>query len=249
RLALVGPPRPCTVEDGRGVDRPHVRGGGRLVPLARATGHRPDAPLRGPGAQRRSGAHARHRRRSGPRGRRVSGRLLAPEPAGPLVRRERPTLSVVIPYYRRADVIAEAVRSALHQTLPPYEVVICDDGSPDDLDGALGPMRDRVTVVRRRNGGAAAALNTAASVATGEYVVQLDSDDVFLPRRLEAISDAVVVRPDLDVVATDALIEEDGEVLWRFRDAVPFAVDDQRRAVLRHCFFAWPAMRRSRLLA
>lgn len=179
----------------------------------------------------------------------MSGRLLAPEPAGPLVRRERPTLSVVIPYYRRADVIAEAVRSALRQTLPPYEVVICDDGSPDDLDGALGPLRDRVTVVRRRNGGAAAALNTAASVATGEFVVQLDSDDVFLPRRLEAISDAVVVRPDLDVVATDALIEEDGEVLWRFRDAVPFAVDDQRRAVLRHCFFAWPAMRRSRLLA
>ncbi|HVV59892.1 MAG TPA: glycosyltransferase family A protein [Gaiellaceae bacterium] len=176
-------------------------------------------------------------------------RLLAPAPAGPLAPRERPTLSVVIPYYRRADVIAEAVRSALEQTEPPHEIVICDDGSPDDLDGALGALRDRVTVVRRRNGGAAAALNTAVALATGEFVVQLDSDDVFLPRRLEAIADAIVARPDLDVVATDAFVEQGGKVLWRFLEAVPFAVERQRLAVLRHCFFAWPAMRRSRFVA
>lgn len=179
----------------------------------------------------------------------MTGRLLAPVPAGPLAERGRPRLSVVIPYYRRADVIAEAVRSALEQSEPPYEIVICDDGSPDDLDGALGDLRDHVTVVRRRNGGAAAALNTAVAVATGEFVVQLDSDDVFLPRRLEAISDAIVARPDLDVVATDAFIEQDDEILWRFLEAVPFAVESQRRAVLRDCFFAWPAMRRTRFLA
>lgn len=179
----------------------------------------------------------------------MTARLLAPAPAGPLAPRARPALSVVIPYYRRADVIAEAVRSALDQTEPPHEIVICDDGSPDDLDGALGDLRDRVIVVRRRNGGAAAALNTAVAVASGEFVVQLDSDDVFLPRRLEAIADAIVARPDLDVVATDAFVEQAGSVLWRFLEAVPFAVEDQRRTVLRHCFFAWPAMRRACLVA
>ncbi|MDO8209851.1 glycosyltransferase [Conexibacter sp. CPCC 206217] len=177
-------------------------------------------------------------------------RLLAPPaPLPAAAPRERPTISVVIPYYRAAHVIAEAVASALEQTLAPDEIVICDDGSPDDLDGALGALRERVIVVRRENGGAAAALNTAAGIASGEFIVQLDSDDTFMPTRIEAISDAIVARPDLDVIATDALIELDGSPVVRFREATPFETEFQRVAVLKHCFFAWPAMRRSRFMA
>ncbi|MCW3017909.1 MAG: hypothetical protein JWN10_217, partial [Solirubrobacterales bacterium] len=71
----------------------------------------------------------------------------SPAPAG-----REPSLSVVIPYYRGAAVIGEAVESVLAQTLAPLEIVICDDGSPDDLDAALGELRDRVVVVRQENG-------------------------------------------------------------------------------------------------
>jgi Glycosyl transferase family 2 len=175
-------------------------------------------------------------------------RLLAPPARVPLAPRGRPTISVVIAYYNRADVVAEAVSSALDQTLPADEIVICDDGSQDDLLGALGPLADRVVVVRQENGGPGSALNAAIARAEGEFVAQLDSDDVFLPGRLEAISDAIVARPDIDVVATDAVTELDGTPVSRYGVSNPFEVERQRLEILRRCFFAWPAIRRSRVL-
>jgi Glycosyl transferase family 2 len=175
-------------------------------------------------------------------------RLLAPETQGPLVARPRPTISVIMPYYRGADVIAEAVESVLDQTLPPDEIVICDDGSPDDLHVALGSLSRKVTIVRKANGGPASAMNEAARRANGEYVLQLDQDDAFLRTRVEAVSDAVVARPDADIVATDAIVEYGDEPIRRYSAANPFESNEQRVEILRRCFFAWPAIRRSRLL-
>lgn len=145
--------------------------------------------------------------------------------------------------------IREAVASALEQTLPPDGIVICDDGSPDDLEAALGPLLPRVRIVRKENGGSASAMNAAVKAAHGEFVVQLDQDDVFEPRRLEAIAAVAAARPDLDVIATDAVIEYESEPVMKFSEAIPFPVDGQRRAILVNGFFAWPAIRRSRLLA
>ena len=55
--------------------------------------------------------------------------------------------------------------------------------------------------------------------------------------------------PDLDLIATDALIESDGEPIGRFSERVPFRAERQRTEILWNCFFAWPAIRRSRLLS
>lgn len=161
----------------------------------------------------------------------------------------RPTLSVVIPYYRGARLIHDAVQSVLSQTVPADEIVICDDGSPDDLAGALGPLRDRVEIARKENGGISSAMNAAARAARGEFLVQLDQDDVFMPRRLEAIAAAARKHPDADVIATDAIVEYDGERVAQISDLHPFQWTDQRRALLTSCFVLWPAIRRSRLLA
>ena len=68
-------------------------------------------------------------------------RVAAPPRAGPT--RARPDAVGRDPYYRGQATIAEAVRSVLDQTLAPLEIVICDDGSPDDLDAGLGELRDR----------------------------------------------------------------------------------------------------------
>jgi glycosyltransferase involved in cell wall biosynthesis len=62
-------------------------------------------------------------------------------------------MSVFIPYYRGAPVIREAVGSALAQSLAPDEIVICDDGSPDDLELALGDLVPQVRIVRQENRG------------------------------------------------------------------------------------------------
>jgi cellulose synthase/poly-beta-1,6-N-acetylglucosamine synthase-like glycosyltransferase len=165
-------------------------------------------------------------------------------PAGP-----EPSLSVVIPYYRGATVIAGAVESVLAQTLAPLEIVICDDGSPDDLDAALGGLRERVVVVRQENGGIAAAMNATTRTARGEFVVQLDQDDAFLPGRLEAIAAVLRARPDLDIVASDAIVEMEGREIVTLEAISRYEDGDQRAVMLRTCSFLWPAIRRSRLLA
>lgn len=160
-----------------------------------------------------------------------------------------PTLSVVIPYYRGADAIREAVESVVDQTLQADEIVICDDGSPDDLEAALGPLRERVEIVRKENGGISSAMNAAAAAARGEFLVQLDQDDVFLPRRLEAIAATAAAHPEADVIATDAFIEYAGERAATLSDLHPFHASEQRKALLTSCFVLWPAIRRTCLAA
>jgi hypothetical protein len=177
-------------------------------------------------------------------------RILAPQPEKPAEPGAEPSMSVIIPCYQAADTIGEAVGSALDQTRPPHEVIVCDDGSTDDLAGALAPFRDRITVLRKDNGGGASALNHAAEAAIGEFVAILDADDVYHERRLEALSALAAIRPDLDILSTDSWIERDGEIVGRYSDVNPFAIEDQRAAILRTCFpGGWPALRRRRVLA
>ncbi len=175
--------------------------------------------------------------------------VTVPPPAEPVTPREAPTLSVLITYYRGEKLICDAVESALAQTVKPSEIVICDDGSPDDLEAALGPLRREVKIVRKENGGTGSAMNAAIRAASSEYVVQLDQDDAFLPRRLEAITATLAARPDVDIVATDAVVEMSGTPITTLEAISPYPEADQRRAILRTCTFLWPAVRRSLLLA
>ena len=176
--------------------------------------------------------------------------MLAPPPPGPVTAAGRPTLSVIVAAYQAAATIGEALASAFSQTLPPDEVVVCDDGSTDDLGAALEPYRERVLLVRKENGGEASAKNAAARAASGDFVVILDADDVFLPRRLEAIADMAAARPDIDIFTTDAVLEVDGHPVRRcYTSGFPFPTRDQRREILRRNYvFGLAAVRRDRLL-
>jgi len=126
--------------------------------------------------------------------------------------------------------------------------VICDDGSPDDVYAGLGDLREQVKVVRKENGGTGSALNAAARAASGDYVVQLDVDDVFEPRRLEAISAVLSERPDVDMIGTDAIIEYEGRALCDLSEIDPYPETDEREAMIRTCTVLWPAVRRSLVL-
>jgi hypothetical protein len=160
-----------------------------------------------------------------------------------------PSFSVLIPVYQGAAIVAEALESALKQTRPALEVIVCDDGSTDDLGAALEPFGERIVLLRQGNAGGAAAANTAARHASGDFVTVLDADDAFSPSRLESLAALGAARPELDLLATDAYFERDGQVVGRFYDVHPFPeADDQRRAVVEWCFLFNPAVRRSRLL-
>jgi glycosyltransferase involved in cell wall biosynthesis len=147
--------------------------------------------------------------------------------------------------------VAEAVESALAQTVPAVEVVVCNDGSTDGTEEALGPYRDRIDYLWQENGGEGAAKNAAAGRASGDFLVFLDADDVFLPERLEALGELAVARPDLDVLVTDAFLELNGTPLRRCYDASwPFPVTDQRAEILgRNFVLGHAAVRHSVFLA
>ncbi len=175
--------------------------------------------------------------------------LLVPPIRGGAVRREPPSFSIVIPVYQAARTVGDSVRSALAQTRPAHEVIVVDDGSTDDLDACLREFDGAITVIRKRNGGAASARNAGVNAATGDFVAFLDADDVYYPRRLEALAELASARPDLDIVCTDSNIAVEGHVVARFSDATPFATADQRPAIMRACFVGgWPAIRTRRLL-
>lgn len=175
-------------------------------------------------------------------------RFHAPLVAGKLEQGAAPTFSVVIAAHNAAGTIAEAVESALAQTLPPLELIVCDDGSTDATAAALEPYLDRIVFVRKEQGGPASARNAALEVARAEFVAVLDADDAYFPERLEALAELAIARPDLDILCTDAHLEIEGRSVARFGEECRFEVADQCSAILERCFCAWPAYRRTTLV-
>jgi glycosyltransferase involved in cell wall biosynthesis len=98
-----------------------------------------------------------------------------------------PIVSVVLPVYNRAALLARAIDSVRAQTFGAWELVVVDDASEDDTAAVAGGVADpRVRGVRReRNGGVAAALNTGLDEVRGRFVAFLHSDDEYLPEKLE----------------------------------------------------------------
>jgi GT2 family glycosyltransferase len=177
--------------------------------------------------------------------------VLAPPARTPVSPGPTPSFSVVIAAYNAAATIGEALASAFAQTAPPQDVVVCDDGSTDDLLTATAPFADRITLLRQQNAGEGAAKNAGVRAATAEFAVFLDADDVFDPERLEALGELASARPDLDILTTDALLEVDGAVVRRcYDESWTFDVEDQRAAILERNFvFGLAAVRRERFLA
>jgi len=177
--------------------------------------------------------------------------FLAPHPERPVeLADSAPTFSVVAAALQVEDVVSEALESIRRQTSSPQEVIVCDDGSTDSLEDALAPYRDEIVFVRKSHGGEASAKNAAAARASGDFVVILDADDAFLPTRLEALAELAQLRPDLDILTTDAYLVADGRRVRRnYNRRWRFEVDDQRRAILQRNFvFGHAAVRRERLL-
>ncbi len=114
------------------------------------------------------------------------------------------TISVIIPTYNRAELVGAAVRSALGQTCPPYEVIVVDDGSTDGTAAVLAGFDARVVVIRQVNQGVSAARNAGIARATGDFVAFLDSDDVWEPWKLEAQGACFARHPELVLVGTNA---------------------------------------------
>lgn len=98
-----------------------------------------------------------------------------------------PKVSVVIPTYNRGHLVSRAIRSVLDQTYQNFEVIVVDDASTDNTEKVVKKFNDkRIKYIRHeRNRGGSAARNTGIKTAQGEYIAFQDSDDEWLPEKLE----------------------------------------------------------------
>jgi glycosyltransferase involved in cell wall biosynthesis len=100
---------------------------------------------------------------------------------------EMPKVSVIIPTYNRAHLIGRSIKSVLDQTFIDFELIVVDDGSTDNTEEVVKAYNDqRIRYIRyTKNRGAPAARNTGIRAARGEYIAFNDSDDEWLPQKLE----------------------------------------------------------------
>jgi len=96
-----------------------------------------------------------------------------------------PLVSVIIPTYNRAGYILHALDSVFAQTYKNYEIIVVDDGSNDETETVLKSYMNRLRYVYQTNAGPAAARNHGVKFAHGDWIAFLDTDDIWLPAKLE----------------------------------------------------------------
>jgi glycosyltransferase involved in cell wall biosynthesis len=116
-----------------------------------------------------------------------------------------PTVSVVIPTYNRGWILKEAIDSVLSQDCDCFELIVVDDGSTDNTQEILSSYRDRIKVIRQENKGVSAARNKGIDSSSGTYIAFLDSDDLWLPGKLETQLEFFRNNPDALICQTEEI--------------------------------------------
>lgn len=129
-------------------------------------------------------------------------------------RSDLPTVSIVTPCHGHARYLPDMVESVLNQTLRDWELIIIDDGSPDDTADVVQGLiashpEDRIRLLRQPNLGVSEARNTGVRAAWGRYILPLDADDRLDPSMLERVVAMLESRPDVAIAYTD--VQEFGD--------------------------------------
>jgi glycosyltransferase involved in cell wall biosynthesis len=126
-----------------------------------------------------------------------------------------PKVSVIIPIYNVASVVAETLKSVLAQTYTDFEVLIIDDGSTDNSVAICQAFQDeRFRMIHQQNRGLAGARNTGIRYAQGDYLAFLDSDDLWLPEKLERHVQHLETAPEVGVsFSRSRFIDAEGQPL------------------------------------
>ena len=114
-------------------------------------------------------------------------------------------ISIITPCYNAAPYIANTIQSVQNQTILDWEMIIVDDGSSDnsvEIIQKIIAQDSRIKLIQKENGGSASARNLALSIAQGEYIQFLDSDDTIDYKKLER-QITLMEKEDLDVSYSD----------------------------------------------
>ncbi|RYE05563.1 MAG: glycosyltransferase [Rickettsiaceae bacterium] len=127
---------------------------------------------------------------------------------------QAPMVSIILPTYNREHFIGEAISSVLSQNYHNFELIIVDDGSTDKTHDIVSTFKDsRIKYYYQHNKGRSSARNLALSIACGEYIAFLDSDDLYLKNKLVIQVEYMNNHPETSMIYTSArYIDEEGRL-------------------------------------
>lgn len=156
---------------------------------------------------------------------------------------EEPAISVVLPNYNGSDFLKKAVDSVLAQTFTDFELIVVEDGSTDQSAELLASYSDsRIRVIPlEQNEHICVALNTGLAAARGKYIARIDSDDCWLPNKLEKQYRYMEENPDCGVCFSLVTVVDEDETILK-QEQSPFVSIFQegnrsRYEWLRYLFF------------
>ncbi len=147
-----------------------------------------------------------------------------------------PTVSVVIPTYNRRALLTEAIDSVLKQTYDDFELLIVDDGSVDGTRDEVIAFDDpRIRYLFQTNSGVSSARNWGVASSHGELIAFLDSDDTWMPTKLEVQVGYMEAHPEISLLQTEEIWVRDGKRVnpaekhakhsgWIFLECVPLCI-------------------------
>lgn len=110
---------------------------------------------------------------------------------------------VIIPTYNRCGLIRQCLESVLAQTYKDFEIILVDDGSTDNTAEILSFYKGRVVTIHAEHEGPSAARNKGIRASQGEFIAFLDSDDLWLPQKLERQMDFIRNQPEVLICQTE----------------------------------------------
>jgi peptidoglycan-N-acetylglucosamine deacetylase len=156
-----------------------------------------------------------------------------------------PSISVVVPAFNEAKVITKTIASLLDQGhRDHFEVIVVDDGSPDDTSSVAAEMygdHPHVQIYRKSNGGKASALNYGIARAKGDLLIGLDADTVFLPGTIDHLI-APLADPSVGAVSGNAKVGNRINLVtrWQALEYVTSQNLDRRAFSLLNCITVVP---------
>jgi glycosyltransferase involved in cell wall biosynthesis len=122
-----------------------------------------------------------------------------------------PLISVIIPTYNNAKMVFEAIESVLKQTYKDYELIVVDDGSTDETSEIVKQYGASVKYIYQQNSHISSARNNGFNHSKGNYIAQLDADDLWLPEKLELQAELIDKHPEAGLFYCDAYICNKGD--------------------------------------
>lgn len=125
-------------------------------------------------------------------------------------------ISIIIPVYKVERYLDRCVNSVVNQTYTNLEIILIDDGSPDNCDKICDSWAERdkrIKVIHKENGGLSSARNTGLKVATGEYIQFVDSDDWIEKNTVEKLYELLINNANADIAACDYIIDKGAQII------------------------------------